>query len=55
MANKYLIKLIPDSQRFVLPTIDVMYNKIVEIYEKTREVSEDVLDFLGQKWKKNRE
>lgn len=33
MANKYLIKLIPEKQRFVLPTIDLMYNRIALIYE----------------------
>lgn len=33
MANKYLIKLIPEKQRFVLPTIDLMYNRIAVIYE----------------------
>lgn len=54
MANKYLIKLIPDSQRFVLPTIEIMYNRIVEIYEKTEQFTKNSLDFLGQKWEKDR-
>lgn len=53
MANKYLIKLIPDSQRFVLPSIDVMYNKIVAIYEKAEKSTEDDLEFLNQKWNRN--
>ena len=34
MANKYLIKLIPEKQRFVLPAIDLMYNRIAMIYDK---------------------
>ena len=53
MANKYLIKLIPDSQRFVLPTVEIMYNRIVEIYEKAKQSTDNLPDFLGQKWEKD--
>ena len=55
MANKYLIKLIPEKQRFVLPTIDVMYNRLALIYDKCREnASQDKSeDFLNQKWQLN--
>lgn len=53
MANKYLIKLIPDNQRFVLPTIEIMYNRIVEVYEKAEQTTKKSLDFLGQKWEKD--
>ena len=52
MANKYLIKLIPDNHRFVLPTIDVMYDKIVNIYEKTDSAIENSVKFLNQNWNK---
>lgn len=54
MANKYLIKLIPDSQRFVLPTVEIMYNRIVEIYEKAKSSTESLPNFLGQKWEKDK-
>lgn len=52
MANKYLIKLIPENQRFNLPTIDVMYNRLALIYDKCREnASQTESDnFLNQKW-----
>ena len=53
MANKYLIKLIPDNQRFVLPTIEVMYNRVVDIYEKTNLKTNETIEFLNQKWKKD--
>ena len=54
MANKYLIKLIPDSQRFVLPTIEVMYNRKVEIYKKSEKIDNRGSDFLGEKWEKDK-
>lgn len=52
MANKYLIKLIPESHRFVLPTIDLMYNRLALIYDKCRENASQKKsdDFLNQKW-----
>jgi ABC-type dipeptide/oligopeptide/nickel transport system ATPase component len=53
MAYKYLIKLIPDNQRFALPTIEIMYNKIVDIYEQYDSTTDDTIEFLNQKWKKN--
>lgn len=53
MANKYLIKLIPDSQRFVLPTIEVMYNRKVEIYKKSEKTDNSDSDFLGEKWERD--
>jgi hypothetical protein len=54
MSNKYLVKLIPDSQRFVLPTVEIMYNRIVEIYEKAEQSTENLPDFLGQRWEKDK-
>ena len=52
MANKYLIKLIPENHRFNLPTIDLMYNRLALIYDKCREnASQEKSDnFLNQKW-----
>lgn len=52
MANKYLIKLIPENHRFNLPTIDLMYNRLASIYEKCRDnASQEKSDnFLNQKW-----
>lgn len=52
MANKYLIKLIPENHRFNLPTIDLMYNRLALIYDKCRENASQKKsdDFLNQKW-----
>lgn len=53
MANKYLIKLIPENHRFELPSFENLFDNVLDVYLPYSKQIPESKSFLGSNWIKD--